>query len=90
VHCESRAAIAVEWGQFGNSGRKTSTVGSRYQRTGVEQHTKKTQCEYSELQRDCEIVTVQTVNYKKKLLNGVSNKSSNNCNPMSISHTTSR
>jgi hypothetical protein len=33
VHCESKAAAAVGWGQFGNPGRRTSAVGSRYQRT---------------------------------------------------------
>jgi hypothetical protein len=40
-------AVAVGWVQFGNSG--TSAVGNRYQRTGLGQQTKKTQCVYSEL-----------------------------------------
>jgi hypothetical protein len=34
VHCESRDAVAVTLGPSGNQGRRTSAVGSRYQRTG--------------------------------------------------------
>jgi hypothetical protein len=49
VHCESRIAIAVARGQFGKSGRETSAVGIRYQKTGDGQQTEKTQCVYSEL-----------------------------------------
>jgi hypothetical protein len=43
VHSESSAAVAIERGQFGNSGRGTSTVGSRYLRTSVGQQNKTTQ-----------------------------------------------
>jgi hypothetical protein len=34
VHCQSRVAVAVVRGQFGNPGRGTSAGESRYQRTG--------------------------------------------------------
>jgi hypothetical protein len=34
VHCESRVAVAVARGQFGNLVRGTSAVGTRYQRAG--------------------------------------------------------
>jgi hypothetical protein len=49
VHCESRVAVAVAWGQFWNSERIMSAVGSQYQRTGEGQKAEKTQCRYSEL-----------------------------------------
>jgi hypothetical protein len=42
VHCESRFAVAVERGKFGNLERETSAVGERYQKTGTEQQTEKT------------------------------------------------
>jgi hypothetical protein len=45
VHCESRVAVAVAWGQLENPGRGISIVGSRYQRTCEEQQTKRTQYE---------------------------------------------
>jgi hypothetical protein len=47
---ESRAAIAVEWGQFGNSGKGTFAIRNRYQRTGEGQQTGKTKCVCSERQ----------------------------------------
>jgi hypothetical protein len=47
--------MAVGWGQFGNPGRETSTVGSRYQKTGERQQIKKTKCMFCELQTDCVI-----------------------------------
>jgi hypothetical protein len=34
VHCESRVAVTVAQGQFGNSERGTYSIESRYQRTG--------------------------------------------------------
>jgi hypothetical protein len=51
-HYESRVAVAVVRGQFGNPGRGTSAVGSRYQRTCVRQQTEKAKCVYNELQTD--------------------------------------
>jgi hypothetical protein len=44
-----RVVVALGRGQFGNPERRTSTVGSRYQRTGVGQQTQRTQSVYSEM-----------------------------------------
>jgi hypothetical protein len=49
VSAQSRVAVAVARGQFGNPGRGTSAVGSRYQKAGKRQQTKNTQCVYSAL-----------------------------------------
>jgi hypothetical protein len=54
--------VAVGQVQFGNPGRGTSAIGTQYQRTGVGQHTKRTQCVCSEqrsmrhIDRLCETV----------------------------------
>jgi hypothetical protein len=53
LHSELRFAVAMSRGQFGNPGRRTSAVGTRYQKNGVGQHTERTQFMYSELQTDC-------------------------------------
>jgi hypothetical protein len=44
VHCESRVAVAVACVQFGKAGRRTSAVGTRYQRTDEGQQSEKTKC----------------------------------------------
>jgi hypothetical protein len=41
--------VAVVWGEFGNAGRGTCTVGSQCQRTGVGLETEKNKCMCSEL-----------------------------------------
>jgi hypothetical protein len=50
MHCGSRIAGAVAWGQFRNPGRKMLAVGSWYQRTGEGQQTEKPKRVCSELQ----------------------------------------
>jgi hypothetical protein len=43
VHSESRVAVAVWWGQFGNPGKETSVAGSRYLRSSEGQQTQRFQ-----------------------------------------------
>jgi hypothetical protein len=45
--------VTVGRGQFGNPGKETFAVGSRYQRTGVGQQTERRKCVLNELQADC-------------------------------------
>lgn len=52
MQCETRSAVAVTCGQFGNPGRGTSVVGRRYWRTCEGQQIGRTQCVCSELAID--------------------------------------
>jgi hypothetical protein len=53
--------VAVTRGRFGNPGRGTFAIGSRYHRTGVGLHSERTQCAGSELDSVRNRVKLQTV-----------------------------
>jgi hypothetical protein len=59
--CELRVAVVVGRAQFGNSGKGTSAVGSRYHTTGDGQLTNKTQCVRSKLHNVRNGVRLQTL-----------------------------
>jgi hypothetical protein len=43
-HCKASVVMASRRGQFGNPGRETSAIGSRYSRTSEKQKTRRTRC----------------------------------------------